>query len=239
MSLKKRLKGLARRWGFDIIRYTPRSSPVARRTHLFQHYGIDLVLDVGASSGGYARDLRETGYQGHIVSFEPNRAAFDILAAHAHKDSRWEAHPTALGNTSGTLTLNVSRNQESSSFLQINPKHTAAYPGAAYVRTEVVDITRLDDIFSSCSPHGAHPFLKIDTQGFEHEVLTGAEASLPDIVGVQIELSLVPLYDQEPSFLDLVTHLQQRGFALMSLQPVIDDPVTGQLLQADGLFFRG
>ena len=46
------------------------------------------------------------------------------------------------------------------------------------------------------------------------------------------------MYENETPFLEVITYLQAHGFNLMSLQPVIDDPVTGQLLQVDGLFFR-
>ena len=238
MSIKSRLKELVRRYGFDVIRFTPRSSPVARRIQLFRHYGIDLVLDVGASTGGYAAELRTTGYRNRIVSFEPSSKAFPTLKQRASADPQWSAVPLALGDESGQHTLHLSRNCESSSFLPIRPRHTAAYPDAAYVGSEIVTIRRLDEIYATYSTMDARTFLKLDVQGYEKRVLLGAEASLPHITGVQVELSLVPLYESEPSFLDLITYLQAHGLTLMSLQPVINDPVTGQLLQVDGLFFR-
>ena len=238
MSAKNLIKQLARRCGYDIIRFSPRSSPVARRIALFRHYGIDLVMDVGASTGGYAGELRSTGYEGLIVSFEPSSEAFRVLQAQASTDPCWNVVQLALGSENGQETLHLSRNRESSSFLRISARHTAAYPGASYVGNEVVTIRRLDDVFATHCAEGARTFLKIDTQGFEKQVLLGAEASLPQITGIQVELSLMPLYEDEPPFVDLIMHLQARGFTLMSFQPVIDDPVTGQLLQVDGLFFR-
>ncbi len=238
MNAKGLLKRLARRCGYDVIRFSPRSSPVARRIALFRHHGIDLVMDVGASTGSYAAELRTTGYEGHIVSFEPSTEAFRVLQAQASTDPNWNAVQIALGSQSGQKTLHLSRNRESSSFLRISARHTAAYPGASYAGSEVVTIRRLDDVFATHCTEGARTFLKIDTQGFEKQVLLGAEASLPQITGIQVELSLVPLYEDEPPFIDLIMHLQARGFALMSFQPVIDDPMTGQLLQVDGLFFR-
>ncbi len=238
MSTKRFLKRLAQRSGFDIIRFNPRSSPVARRIKLFRHFGIELVLDVGASTGGYGDELRSTGYRGRIVSFEPSSEAFRALQLRAGADPQWQAVQLALGSEPGEAALNLSRNRESSSFLPIRERHTQAYPGASYVDAEVVRISRLDDVFALYHGEGTSTFLKIDVQGYEQQVLLGAEASLPQIIGVQTELSLAPLYEDEPTFLGLITHLEARGFALMSLQPVIDDPVTGQLLQVDGLFFR-
>ena len=238
MKVGRIVKSLARRHGIDVIRFNPRSSPVARRIRLFQHFRIRLVLDVGASTGGYARELRATGYRGRIVSFEPASKAFRGLARHAQADPHWTAVRVALGRTSGQATLNLSRNLESSSFLRLSPRHTAAYPEAARVDSEVVTVKRLDEVFADYSIPEAPTLLKIDAQGYEKQILLGAEASLPQLAGIQVELSLVPMYEEEPSFGEMIAHLQGRGFTLMSLQPVIDDPVTGQLLQVDGLFFR-
>ncbi len=238
MSAKTLVKRMIQLSGFDLIRFNPRSSPLARRLRLFCHYGIDLVFDVGASTGGYGKELRTTGFKGAIVSFEPSLEAFTKLEAHAASDPRWHVVRCALGSLGGMATLNLAQNSESSSFLPVHRRHTDAYPGAATVGREAVPVRRLDDVYSDFESLGSRPFLKVDTQGFEKHVLLGSSATLPHMIGVQLELSLVPLYKAEPSLVELVTYLQERGFALMSVQPVIDDPVTGQLLQVDGLFFR-
>lgn len=238
MNVRALLKRLVRKTGFDVVRYNARSSPVARRLRLFQQYGIDLVFDVGANTGGYALDLRSTGYRGRIVSFEPLSSAFAQLEARAGRDPKWEVVQAGLGREPGRKTIHVARNSESSSFLEMRPRHVEAYPQAAYVGAEDVVIDRLDDVFPRYYRRGEQVYLKIDTQGYERHVLYGAQASLPSITGVQLEMSLVPLYEGEPRLVDLVTYLEERGFALMSLEPVIEDPTTGQLLQVDGLFFR-
>jgi len=238
MAPKLFIKRLLQRGGLDVVRFNARSSPLARRIKLFRHFEINLVLDVGASTGGYAQELRSTGYAGRIVSFEPSTEAFGVLQQQAARDPAWSAVQMALGNKPGSATLHLSRNRESSSFLRIRSRHTNAYPAASYVATEKVSIRRLDDVFANYHTGDFRTFLKIDTQGFEQQVLQGGQASLPQIVGVQVELSLVSLYDGETPFMDLIKQLQGHGFTLMSFQPVIDDPETGQLLQVDGLFFR-
>ena len=237
MITRRFIKRLLHRFGFDIIRFNARSSPLARRIKLFDHFGIDLVFDVGASTGGYARELREYGYRGRIISFEPSTKAFSALKGAADKDPSWEISHMALGKETGSAQLHLSANNESSSFLNLKKRHTSAYPSASYVGTETVVLSCLDDEFSKYYREGSKPFLKIDTQGFELQVLYGAEVCLRKFVGVQVELSLTPLYEGEPSYLEIISHLQERGFSLMSFQPVIDDPRTGQLLQVDGLFF--
>lgn len=238
MKARALLKRLMRRAGFDIIRFGPRSSPVARRMRLFRFHGINLVLDVGASSGGYAQELRNTGYRGRIVSFEPQAAPFAQLLARSRADAAWEAVQTGLGHEPGLRRLNVAANSESSSFLDMDARHAAAYPGAAYVGSETVRVERLDDIFGDHYRADEHVFVKIDAQGYEMRILEGAEASLSAIRGIQVEMSLVPMYAGEARMTDLVTFLEEQGFVLMSVQPVVEDPASGQLLQVDGLFFR-
>lgn len=239
MNLKHHIKCFAQRFGFDIIRFNARSSPVARRIKLFQHFGIECVLDVGASTGGYGAELRSTGYDQRIISFEPSSDAFPALETRASRDALWDTVQLALGKESDEAILNLSLNRESNSILSIKDRHTAAYTQAKYVGSEVVAVETLDHVFDRYCVAGTSIFLKIDTQGYEYQVLLGAEACLSHITGVQVELSLVPMYEDETPFVEIITYLQAHGFSLMSFQPVIDDPETGQLLQVDGLFFRG
>ncbi len=81
-------------------------------------------------------------------------------------------------------------------------------------------------------------YLKIDVQGLELEVLRGAESLLDQVAAVESELSLTPLYEQGATFVDVVDHLDTRGFHLVSLAPVFIDPRDGRLLQLDGVFTR-
>lgn len=239
MDLKHYIKRFAQRFGFDLIQFNARSSPVARRIKLFQHFEIGCVLDVGASTGGYGAELRSTGYDQRMISFEPSSDAFRVLEARASRDALWDTVQLALGKERDEATLNLSLNRESNSILRIKDRHTAAYPQAKYVGREVVAVDTLDHVFDRYCVIDTPTFLKIDAQGYEYQVLLGAEASLAHIKGVQVELSLVPMYEDEMPFMEVITYLQARGFSLMSFQPVIDDPETGQLLQVDGLFFRG
>jgi FkbM family methyltransferase len=238
-----RARSLLRQWlrkhGLDVIRYNARSSPVARRQKLLAHYGVDLVLDVGAGTGGYALGLREMGYRGRIVSFEPLAAAFAVLERRAAADLGWEAVRAALGAQAGRQMLHVAGNSQSSSMLEMLPRHARAYPQSAYVGVEEVPVYPLDAIFHRYYRRSDVAYLKIDTQGYERHVLEGARDALADIVGVQLEMSLVPLYAGELPLSGMVAYMEALGYVLMSVEPVIDDPRTGQLLQADGVFFRG
>ena len=118
-------------------------------------------------------------------------------------------------------------------------RHQDAYPPANYIATEDVPIRRLDTIASEVIGPNEVSFLKIDVQGFEKQVLAGGEATVKDsCVGLQLELSFVPLYEGAmliPEALDL---LYSKGFTLTGMLPCFTDPRNGQMLQADGIFLR-
>ena len=223
------MRALARR-GFAVQRH-----PAWRRQAMLAKHRIDLVLDVGAARGGFGTELRRFGYAGRIVSFEPLSAAFAGLAAASADDPKWTAVNTALGSIPGPQVMNVASNSDSSSLLDMNRKHLSAAPHVQVVRQEEIQISRLDDVASDHA--GERPFLKIDAQGFEHEVLAGAERTLATCVGLQLELSFVPLYDGEMLVDEAVTLAYQHGFHLVGVYHGFSTP-DGAMLQADGIFFR-
>jgi FkbM family methyltransferase len=202
---------------------------------------VDVVLDIGANSGQYASGLRKAGYKGRIISFEPLSGPFSILEQKASKDSLWECRRGALGDDDGTISINVAGNAgESSSVLPMLQRHQDAYPPANYVDTQVVPINRLDTIASEILRPNDVTFLKIDVQGFEKHVIAGGKSTIDGgCVGMQLELSFVPLYDGGPLIPEAIDLLYSLGFRLTGMLPCFTDPRNGQMLQADGTFFRG
>jgi len=219
-----------RRFGFDVVRFD--------RGKLLAHHGITVVFDVGANVGQYGAELRALGYRSKIVSCEPLRTGYEQVARKAAGDPGWVALHLALGEVEGVRTINVSANLQSSSLLPLMPLHVSAAPHSAYERTEEVPITRLDTIYDQHVGPDDRVFVKLDVQGYERFVLAGAERSLPRIRGMQLEMSLVPLYQGEAMYAELIAELTVRGFQLMSVEPVFRDPRSGQLLAMDGVFFR-
>ncbi len=119
------------------------------------------------------------------------------------------------------------------------PRHVHAEPESRYVGTEEVALARLDDVASNWLAAEDHLFLKLDVQGFEPRVLRGAEATLDRALGIEIELSMVPLYEGQALLPDLVATLHEKHFRLVSIEPGFADPSSAELLQADGIFLRG
>jgi len=118
------------------------------------------------------------------------------------------------------------------------PLHAAAAPGSEYVAQEEVDLISVDTILSSYGEGSRTVFLKIDAQGYENMILGGVIRSLPLIRGIELEMSLVPLYSGELLFADLHEKLLGLGFTLMSLEPVFFNAVTRQVMQVNGVYFR-
>ena len=222
---------LARR-GFEVRRH-----PAARRQRLLAERGVDLVLDVGAARGGYGRQLRRFGYAGRIVSFEPLAPAFTDLSALIADDPAWSAHHTALGAEPGTATINVASNSDSSSLLPMLAAHREAAPQVDYVGTQQVSVQPLDDLAAGPLATSVAPYLKVDTQGFEREVLAGGPRTLEQVVGLQLELSFVPLYEGGMTVDEAVVWAYERGFHLVGIEQGYAAP-TGEILQVDGVFWR-
>ena len=226
------------RLGIDVVGVTHWNHPVLRRMRLLADHRVDLVLDVGANAGQYGRELRDLGYAGRILSVEPLSTAFAALERERAGDALWEAERVAVGEAPGDATLHVSRNSVSSSLLPMLPRHVSAEPDSAYVAEERVRVERLETLLARHAPPGSRPFLKVDAQGSELAVVRSAGASLSRIIGLQLEMSLVPLYEGAPALAPLVAALEDEGFTLVSIEPGHADYGTGQLLQADGVFFR-
>jgi FkbM family methyltransferase len=230
-----------RRLGYELHAYPP-PVPVDpeddRRARLLRTRGITLVLDVGANEGQYAQRVRAAGYRGRIVSFEPLAEAFARLERNAAADPAWEARRLALGDRDGEARLNVAANTTSSSLLPMRERHVRSAPQSAYVGTATVPAARLDSIWDTVARLGERAWLKLDVQGYEPAVLDGAEVALGGVDVVQAELALVPLYEGDVPWRQLVDRLADRGFRLAGLEAGFEDPDTGELLQADGIFVR-
>ena len=201
--------------------------------------GIDLVFDVGANVGQFARNAREEGYRNTIVSFEPLSDAHGLLIQSAGGDERWIVHERcALGAAPGEANMNVAQNSFSSSLLPMLATHSDAAPESVYIGHDLTRVITLDSVFDHYGVGSERVFLKIDTQGYEKQVLDGARASLPRIMAVQLELSVVPLYESQSLYRHFFAFFEEAGFTLWSLSPGFTDRRTGQLLQFDAVFVR-
>jgi FkbM family methyltransferase len=230
------LNSLLQGFGFEVVRYNKGTNGMLRRKALFEKYRIDLIVDVGANTGIYGKEIRKAGYQGGIVSFEPLKDAFEKLNKNVEKDPNWKAYNFALGLEDGQQLINVSGNSHSSSILDILDTHTKAEPTASYVSKQEITIRKLDSVLNDIKGTAKEIYLKVDTQGFELNVLKGAINSLKNIHTIELEMSLKPLYTGQPLYSDIMNFLHSYNYTLIDVEPGFADLQTGTLLQFDGIF---
>ena len=138
------------------------------------------------------------------------------------------------------VSINVAGNAgASSSILPMLKSHQDAFPPANYIGTEEVPIHKLDTIAPEYLRPSDQIFLKIDVQGFEKHVVAGGSATIKDhVIGAQLELSFIPLYEDGMLIREALDLAYSSGFVLTELVPGFRDPRDGRMLQADGIFFR-
>jgi len=208
------------------------------RMKMINHYHINTVFDIGANDGGYAKQMRKIGFKGKMVSFEPLKSVFKVLEQISSKDKNWTVKNYALGNEDAKGMINVAGNSYSSSLLNMLPAHLKSAPQSKYIAQEEIEIKKIDSIFNEFCTKDDQVMVKIDTQGFEKNVIDGAKESLQKIKILQLEMSLVPLYESEMLYMDMINYLDQKGFQLFSLENGFAEPTTGGLLQVDGIFIN-
>tara|TARA_Y100001970_G_C14190589_1_gene835118 strand:- start:1097 stop:1813 length:717 start_codon:yes stop_codon:yes gene_type:complete len=222
--------------GAQLVRYP--YLDVKRRLKLINYYKINKILDIGASVGLYGLEMRSLNFKGKILSFEPLRNSFKTLKKNSQKDKNWEIYNYALGNENKETHINIAGNSDSSSILEMTPKHIEGEPSSKYTGKERIKLFTLDSIFKNIYEKNDNIYMKIDTQGFEKNVLKGSKNSLEFIKGIQIEMSLKPLYKGSLLYLDMIKYLQKYNFELVSLENGFSNHKTGELLQVDGIFFK-
>lgn len=238
-SIKLIIKKLLSFFNYRFYKKTIANSSDLQLLKLINSLSINKVFDIGANEGQFGQSIRKGGYKGQIVSFEPLSDAWIELKNNADNDSNWLIHErVAIGNSNGEIKINISNNSVSSSVLPMLKQHSSAASDSVYIAEETVPIVTFDSIASQYLNNESNIFLKIDTQGFEWEVLEGAKNTLHLVNGVIVELSLVPLYDGQRLWKDIINKLENEGFTLWALQEVFTDPNTGQSLQFDGIFIK-
>lgn len=133
----------------------------------------DLFLDIGANLGLYSCVIASQNIVPRTIAFEPDRENFARLSRNIALNrlaQRVEAHKVAVGSTAGTAVLHPSaRDNRGQSMLGETP------PGYTEGTSYEVTVVKLDDFITSADQKIV---IKMDVEGHEGEVLTGAERLL-------------------------------------------------------------
>ena len=201
-----------------------------------------VVLDVGANVGQYGRELRDMGFGGVIHSFEPFAPAFrelERVAAASAPRGRWHVHNYGLGEHDGVREMFVARESVFNSLRRPQDSASLWHPGITGVDTTEVRLRTLDSVWQELGMSHERVFLKMDTQGSELEVLRGGDRALGDVAGIQLEVSLTPLYRDQPCIEDVVPVLRRAGFQFFGVWPGAGiRGVANQVLEVDVVLVR-
>lgn len=190
---------------------------------ILKEFQIDCVFDVGANNGQYAKMLREkAGYKGTIISFEPIPSAQKILSELAKKDKNWFIEPIALDKVSGEASFYVMQSNQFSSLHSPNNDEINIFETLNKVNETIkVKTATLKEMYEKYQEklNFKRPFLKMDTQGHDIQIIEGSELTAKKFVGLQSELSIKRLYNETKSFKEVIEYYTSLGFELSAFVP--------------------
>tara|TARA_B100000575_G_scaffold285259_1_gene280322 strand:+ start:267 stop:989 length:723 start_codon:yes stop_codon:yes gene_type:complete len=202
---------------------------------------INSIIDVGANNGQFAEEIFKNGFNGYVLSFEPLKIEHSNLLDKKIKMKKynWEiAERCGLGASEKKLEINISGMRQSSSILNISEIHTSLYPKSANIDKEKISIFPLDNFYNKITNMKKNILVKIDTQGYELEILKGAKKTLDYINAIYVEVSLVELYKNQPLFDEILDYVKKAGFSVWSVDQAVGNKETGQTYQLDILFTK-
>ncbi len=198
--------------------------------------GIHTVIDVGAFTGSLCFGIARILPRAKIYAFEPLPDNFRMLQQ-LEGDINLTAFNVAVGAEEGEGTFYRNDFTASSSALPIENRHVEAFPQTARAEEISVKFWKLDAHLEELKLQ-EKVLLVLDVQGFEFEVLKGADKLLDSVDMVLCEVSFAGLYENQCTFEDLYGFLAPKGFVFKGDAGHLRDPNDGRILQVDALFAR-
>ena len=215
MSLRRAVQNLLHKAGYDLYSVDRWGQDLTRDLSRIVPSSLPTVLDIGANRGQAARQFLAMFPQAVVHSFEPNPSAAAALKTRVDS-GRSKVHVCALGESESEMTLHLAEDDVGSSLLPWSPRvapgqHGAWTQPAGAIR---VPVRRLDAVWDELDA-AAPALLKVDTQGFDLQVLRGAGNLLRPgpVAAVQVELNFAEYYEGQGSAADVIGHLVGRGYA--------------------------
>jgi FkbM family methyltransferase len=196
----------------------------------------DFVVDIGANNGQWIAAVRSHGYDGEAMCIEPLKTNYNKLKMGSSRNT--VAINCAVGNKNGYMYINQASNDGlSSSILELDDYHINAVPDIKYTGKEKVKISKLSKILETNTHKKL--FVKIDTQGYEFEVLKSINKKNFNIIhAFEIETNLVSTYKNLTLIEDVIKFLRNKGYRPLRIENGFGMPNFGQQLQVDILFVK-
>ncbi|GLR18843.1 FkbM family methyltransferase [Portibacter lacus] len=200
---------------FKLKRFLPSTSESLRTKLISDFYNIKVIIDIGANKGQFSEQQLILGYKGKIVSFEPSQNAHDALSKRAEKYANWTVHePLAIGEKDSELEFHEYTDSVFNSFLKVKEDFRKDKDYLKDVVVRKVKVARLDDLLPSILTSESDNFLlKIDTQGYEKQVLEGCKNYIKKASIIKIEIPVKAMYENvEWTFYDTIEYMKELNF---------------------------
>lgn len=229
-------------FGYELIKKRKLNDTLEQHlTNVIAQEQIDLVIDVGANEGQFARALRLHGYAGRIASFEPLAHEYAILRELSGVDPQWFAYKYALGAEDRQAEINTFAASQFSSLLSLNDYAKERFRWRTKATgTEFIQMRRLSSVWADVTRfmEGPSVLLKLDTQGYDLEVLAGAHEILDHVRAIQAEVSLRSIYEGAPRYLDALAEFERLNFEVTGMYPVSRDKNSLAIVEYDCVLTR-
>ncbi len=193
-----------------------------------------VIFDVGANVGTWTLLAKTIFPDARVEAYEPLAVHYEDFRKATKKLEGISLHSCALGSSVGKSTIKVTSFSDASSILPLTEAGKSQW-NLDCVHEIAIEIATIDHLVAT----GEAPqpdLIKLDVQGFELEVLKGAERCLPNVAAIIAEVSFSEFYENQCLFHDVVTYLGENGLALHALGH--STPTGKPLVQADALFTR-
>lgn len=220
-SLSLALRNFLSLVGLRLVRLSPNKvrgiEPVLDLKYLLRGKSNPTIVDVGANDGETVSEFLKCIPGAKIIAFEPFEQCYRILQNLFSSNPDVRIENVALGCSPGSSNLNVYSGNRMNSLLELDDQPgnvmRAKFTAAG---TTTVAIETLDD-FCRANSIGQIDVLKIDTQGFDLNVLKGAVGLLQNrrVTAIQVEVNFIPMYKGQPSFLEIHKFLSDLDYRLV------------------------
>ncbi len=213
-----------------------------------------VIIDVGANVGSTLNEFKGWWPEAKVFCFEPQKECWDSLQRYAenYKENEVTIVRKAAGNQSSDDSVFYSHdlskgisgfnkvNMKSNDSIQLNKLESADQIDRdqysdGFNHERVVSTVRLDEYSQDIGLMHVD-LLKIDTQGFEPEVLEGMGEMLANVDVVLTELMFYDYYERSLSFSDIEQYLLPAGFALYDINHISKNPMNGRTDWVDVIY---
>lgn len=209
-------------------------------TRVFRGDEAVVALDVGGNEGHTARRMLGLWPAARVVAFEPSPAILPVLKAEAAKGPGFEVVEAAVGSREGKVSFHVTGDHWCSSVLPPSELGKRYYGSWLEVSRKVeVPLVTLDG-WTGRNGVKRVDLIKVDTQGYDLEVLKGAEGLLRTggVRAVNCEFQFAPEYEGCSTFSEIDQYMKGLGFCLYQIHEVWTKGNEEQTSCGDGLWLK-